>query len=274
MIIDKIKLFSSRLAEEPPLRLFTRLLVKRFSNSIRAKADWDAVARPHYLVGILSAADQAVREQVPAICAVEFGVARGDGLLAMQEYAALVEQETGVKILVYGFDSGVGLPDISNEYRDHPDQWRSGDYRMNETDLRPRLTSRTELILGDVRETVPRFVKETQEAPIGFLAMDLDLYSSTSAALQVLSLPEKRMLRRVPMYFDDVRFFFNHKFAGELLAIEEFNLHQDQKIDIWRGLAANRVFFENPWLTNMYVAHDLKAISNVKLDRSPATIAL
>lgn len=273
MALSKLKLFGSRLAQEPPIRLFSRYLVKRFASSIRTKARWDAVARPHYLMGILTAADQAIREQRPEICAIEFGVAVGNGLVALQEYAAAVEQETGIRILVYGFDSGKGIPEGSEDFRDHPDQWCTGDYRMNEEHLRRRLTSRTTLVLGDVEETVPKFVAAMQAAPIGFLAMDLDLYSSTRAALQVLTLPEKMMLRRVPMYFDDVRFFFNHKFAGELLAINEFNqLQPDVKIDVWRGLPDGRVFFENPWLRNMYVAHDLAAISKVKLSRAPATI--
>ena len=271
-MIEKVKSFGTRLAQEPPLRLFSRFLVKSFATSIRTKAQWDAVARPHYLVGLLAGADQAVREGVPEICAIEFGVAQGKGLLALQEYAEAIERETGIKIKVYGFDSGVGLPSVCEDYRDHPDQWRDGDYRMDEGFLRSRLTARTELILGDVRETIPSFVGETQRSPVGFLAMDLDLYSSTIAAFQVLCLPSKKMLRRVPMYFDDVRFFFNHKFAGELLAIDEFNQSQaDEKIDVWRGLADGRVFPENPWLRNMYVAHDLRAITNVRLKRAPAT---
>jgi hypothetical protein len=273
MSFDKLRLFGNRLAKEPPFRLFTRYLVKTFGTSIRTKARWDAVARPQYLTGILAAADQAARENVDAFCAIEFGVARGDGLVTMQEYAAAVEKETGIRILVYGFDSGQGLPAPLGDHRDHPDQWRSGDYRMDEAALRRRLTPRTELILGDVRETVPKFVDKIQKVPIGFLAMDLDLHSSTQAALQVLCIPNKKMLRRVPMYFDDVRYFFNHRFAGELLAIDEFNqLQQDTKIDVWRGLLDGRVFHEDGWLQNMFVAHDLKSISNVQLQRAPATV--
>lgn len=275
MILEKIKLFGNRLAQEPPVRLFSRFVVKNFSRSVRTKAQWDAVARPQYLVGMLAAADQAAREQVQEICAIEFGVAQGHGLVALQEYAAAIENETKIKIRVYGFDSGVGLPSVCDDYRDHPDQWRDGDYRMDVPNLRRQLTSRTELILGDVRQTVPKFVNEIQKVPIGFLAMDLDLYSSTQAALQVLSSPAKKVLRRVPMYFDDVRFFFNHKFAGELLAIDEFNdKNPDMKIDVWRGLPDGRVFPENPWLRNMYVAHDLRAITNVRLQRAPAAVAV
>lgn len=78
------------------------------------------------------------------------------------------------------------------------------------------------------------------------------------------------MLRRVPMYFDDTHLFYNHRFAGELLAIEEFNRTNDcVRIDRWRGIANARVFPESFWLGNMYVAHDLEAIAKTVLKRSP-----
>lgn len=139
---------------------------------------------------------------------------------------------------------------------------------MDEQLLRKRLSKRTILLIGDVNQTVPKFVQQTQSPPAGFIAVDLDLYTSTKDALQIFLLPGKRMLRRVVMYFDNVRLFYNHRFAGELLAIEEFNRSNDQvKIDHWRGLASSRVFPESFWLQNMYVAHDLESISKVSLNR-------
>jgi hypothetical protein len=150
-------------------------------------------------------------------------VAGGNGLLALEEYAAMVEKETAVKIAVYGFDTGAGIPEMCGDYRDHPDQWRPMDYAMDEQSLRQRLSNRTTLLIGNVAQTVPEFVDNLQHSPVGFIAIDLDLYSSTRDALQIFLLPGKRMLRKVAMYFDDINFIFNHKFAGELLAIDEFN---------------------------------------------------
>ena len=264
-----------RLAEEPPFRLFARAIIKRTPTNIRTKARWDAVARPHYLAGVLGGADQAKREGVSEISVMEFGVAGGNGLVALQEYAAVVERETGVRIAVYGFDAGGGLPSLCGDYRDHPDQWRPSDYRMDEQALRRRLTDRTSLIIGDIKTTLPDFVAQRKAPPVGFVSVDVDLYSSTVDTLKIFTLPGKRMLRRVPMYFDDTDFVFNHRFAGEFLAIEEFNRAQDRvKIDIWRGIWKHRPFSESPWLRNMYMAHDLEAISGVSLDRSPAPLGL
>jgi hypothetical protein len=266
-----IREFFGKLSQEPPFRLFSRLAVKYFGSSIRSKANWDAVSRPHYLVGTLQAADQALRQRVKQICVIEFGVAAGAGLLALQEYAAAVEQETGVKISVYGFDTGKGIPTLCGDHRDHPDQWRPCDYPMNEGALRSKLTDRTTLVIGNVADTVAGFVRQKQNCPIGFVSFDLDLYSSTVQAFDIFNLPEKRMLHRTFLYFDDVDFVFNHKFAGELLAIDEFNRsNASVKIDEWRGLSKNRVFPENSWLKKMYVAHDLAAISAWQLDRQPA----
>ncbi len=83
------------------------------------------------------------------------------------------------------------------------------------------------------------------------------------------------MLWHVPLYFDDIEFLFNHKFAGELLAIDEFNEQSRRvKIDKWYGVRLGRPFPERPFLEKLYVAHDLEAISSVVLDRDAASLPL
>lgn len=47
---------------------------------------------PQYLSGVLAAADLAKKCGINAIYVIEFGVARGNGLLALQDYAAMVEK--------------------------------------------------------------------------------------------------------------------------------------------------------------------------------------
>jgi len=258
--------------KEPPLRRLVKQIVRVLPVHIATKALWDAVERPQYLCGVLHAAEQAQREGYPAVSVVEFGVAEGYGLLALQNHAEAVERATGIQVSVYGFDSGAGLPAFIGDYRDHPDHWRPGDYPMNETGLRERLTPRTRLILGDVTTTVlgdalPSRMDVTR--PIGFVAMDLDLYYSTVSALRILTTAP--LLRRVAMYFDDLNEAYNHRFAGELLAIDDFNAgSKDVKIDRWRGLESWRPFPEAPWLRSMYLAHNLAAISRATLDRPVA----
>jgi hypothetical protein len=103
----------------------------------------------------------------------------------------------------------------------------------------------------------------------------VDLYSSTMSAMQLIATPDRRMLHRVPIYLDDVALMYNHRFAGELLAIEEFNAkNEGVKIDRWQGLANNRPFPESQWIQQMYVAHDLDAISRAPVARDVRHLAL
>lgn len=260
--------FLLRMLEEQPFRLLVRTIIKRLPLGVRTYERWDAVDRPHYLCGMLAAADLAKSSGVDSIYVVEFGVAKGTGLLTMQEYAQKVEKETGVGIKVVGFDRGSGLPPTQGDYRDHPDKWVEGDFPLDEKWLRPRLLPGTELILGNVRETVPEFV-ERQRFPLGFVAMDLDLYSSTMQALEILRLPNSQMLRQVFLYFDDVIGTEYHRFAGERLAIEDFNIqNQWVKIDRWYALCS-RIFRDYAWIQKMYVAHDIAAINNYHVERAP-----
>ena len=258
--------FLMRMLEEQPFRLPVRTLLKRLPINVRTRERWDAVDRPHYLFGILAAADLAKQSGIHTIYAVEFGVARGTGLLAMQEYAQMVEEETKVEVIVAGFDLGSGLPPLAGDHRDHPDKWVEGDYPMDEKWLRAQLRPGTELILGDVSQTVPEFVRH-QRCPLGFMVMDLDLYSSTMQALEILRLPDSKMLRRVFLYFDDILGDEYHRFAGERLAIEDFNCqNQWVKIDLCSGLY-RRIFRDYAWIHQMYVAHDLVAVKDYRANR-------
>jgi hypothetical protein len=269
---DRFLVEAKRLAKEPPLRALIRLALMLVPTSVRTKARWEIGPRPNYLLGVLSAADQASREGVGEIAVMEFGVAGGNGLVALERWAREVSQETGIRIVVYGFDTGEGLPETCGDYRDHPDKWAANDYAMDVEALKRRLDPSTLLVIGDTRETVPRFAKE-QACPIGFAAVDVDLYSSTTSVLELFRGSGRRMLRRTYVYFDDVadpQASFLHRFAGELLAIDEFNAStKDVKIDVWRGLRGGRIFPDSEWIEKMYIAHDLTAISAARPERAP-----
>jgi hypothetical protein len=146
---------------------------------------------------------------------------------------------------------------------------------MDETLLRPLLGSRTRLIVGDVRHTVHSFFDDPQMPPVGFIAIDLDLYSSTTHALRILSAPGRRVLQHVPVYLDDIEVPRCHRFGGELLAVEEFNQENDGiKIDCWRGIRLRRPFPDEPYLGRMFMAHDLEAISKESVERDSVRIPL
>ena len=243
----------------------TRFLVVRALDSVfnflsyEAKLRVRSITRSQYGFGLLQAGRLATRVGIPRISAIEFGVAGGNGLLALEDHARFVTRETDVEIDVYGFDSGVGLP-APDDYRDIPYAWEQGFYAMDFEKLQSRLRT-AKLLIGDVRDTVQRF-GENNAAPIGFISFDLDYYSSTKAALQVLDPPFENLLPRVFCYFDDVAggpSYCYNEFTGELLAINEFNrAHEDRKLARIAGLRHNFRTLPTLWHEQMDVAHLFK----------------
>lgn len=217
---------------------------------------WEALPYPQYAYGLEHAARQASRLGLEAMTAIEFGVAGGNGLLALEAHAADVEALHSVRIDIAGFDTGGGMPPPA-DHRDVPYFWQEGHYRMDVEQLRARLT-RARLHLGDVGTTISAFADDDQASPVGFISFDLDYYSSTVAALEVLELAPERLLPRVLAYFDDIvgnDEEYHSRFAGELLAIEEFNAgHEQRKLAPINGLAHKRLV-SAAWHDEMYVAH-------------------
>lgn len=192
------------------------------------------VGYPQYLYGLFCAARTARASGTGQFTAIEFGVAGGNGLVAMEQHAMIVERQYGMSIRVVGFDTAAGLPPRTDAH-DCPFAFQGGEFRMDEAKLRGRL-HRAELRLGDVAETVRRFAAEDFPA-VGFVANDLDLYTSTRDSFAVFDLEADRLLPRVTMYFDDLFGYPYTTANGEWAAIDEFNsTHKDRRIGQVRGL--------------------------------------
>jgi len=191
-----------------------------------------ALHRPNYAYLVYQAAQLARRLGEQKVSVLEFGVAGGDGLLAMEYHAENIEKIFSVTIEVFGFDTGVGLL-APIDYRDLPYHWKSGFYKMDVPLLQSRL-KRSKLVIGDVRETVQTFVTQFSSGPIGAISYDLDYYSSTVAALKLLDAPSRCLLPRLPIYFDDViggEVEYYNDYTGVRLAIAEFNNdHTERKL--------------------------------------------
>lgn len=211
--------------------------------------------RPNYSWSVVQAAHLAKAIGLPRISVIEFGVAGGNGLLALERAAEIVESMFGVGIDVYGFDSGKGLPKPV-DYRDLPHFWKESSFVMDEEKLRERLR-RAQLWIGPVAETVPAFIG-SRPAPVGFIAFDLDYYSSTKEALRVLEADREMVMPRVHCYFDDILGFSYSEFTGERLAIQEFNdAHRFRKLSPIRGLQYYLLpsYRDEPWPQQMFLAH-------------------
>jgi hypothetical protein len=224
--------------------------------SAALRTEYDIWQRPQYAYGIISAVSLAQSLGLNSLSVIEFGVAGGNGLLEMERIARQVQHDFDVHIAVFGFDSGTGMP-APQDYRDLPYVWEQGFYAMEPGKLRSRLDT-AELILGEVSETIPAFLAR-RVPPIGFIAFDLDYYSSTKKAFQVFRGAEETRLPRISCYFDDVIWperACHNEFVGELCAIREFNdEHDKQKIAKHANLAWMRRHHAQ-WNEQIYVYHD------------------
>jgi hypothetical protein len=254
----------------PPGETIARLLRFLRSPSSAVQAVWkrypvgsfdlrcrfDIFSRPAYAYGVQQGAYLASRLGLPAISVIEFGVAGGRGLLALEEIARLASRAYGVKIDVYGFDRAVGLPKTA-DFRDLPYTWEEGFFEMDVDELRTHLTEAA-LVIGDIADTVPTFVDTHDPAPVAFVAIDLDYYSSTVDALRIFDVPESKVLPRVLCYFDDIvgeDHVLQNDLVGELSAIREFNLdRKETKILPVNGLSAKRVLPAD-WNDSMLAMH-------------------
>lgn len=240
---------------DPP-RLIRRIIKKLDTSSFSTRLAFDAFEYPQFAYGIYHAALQAKGLGIQSISAIEFGVAGGKGLLEMEMIASMIQNETGVKIEVYGFDIAEGLPE-ADDYRDLPYTWKKGFFKMDYTKLKAKL-QKADLIIGDVNDTVIGFLEDYKPSPIGFISFDMDYYSSTMKAFKIFSGNTDNFLPRVFCFFDDCvgsDYELHTKFTGELLAIEDFNTANDKiKIGKLNGLKYKRLI-NYYWNESIYITH-------------------
>jgi hypothetical protein len=225
---------------------------------LRIFRDFGWAARPDYLWGALHGACLAKTLGMSSVSFIEFGVAGGNGLVSLEFIAKQVEQVFGIKVQVYGFDTGKGLP-LPIDWRDCPNLDTEGEFVMDVAKLRGRLKS-AELVLGDIKDTLPNFMANQSLAPVGFISVDVDYYSSARDALCLLNGRIDILLPRVHCYFDDVTGFTYAEFNGERLAIKEFNeRHPLRQISPIFGVRhyVPKPFANELWVEKLFMAHIL-----------------
>jgi hypothetical protein len=238
-------------------KLAVRAMVKRSGASFERRLEWDAVDRPHYAYCTYNAARLAKVLGHDAVTVVELGVAGGNGLVLLEQFAETVSELVGIRVDTVGFDAGSGMP-TPVDYRDLAYVWQPGWFAMDEQALRARLRS-ARLEIGDVAETIPAFVEQGGYAPIGFVAFDLDYWSATVTSMRLLDGPAALRLPRVFCYFDDIigdDWEIHSPYIGELLAIEDFNRsHERIKVSPINALRHKRRI-PAAWNDQIFVAHD------------------
>ena len=239
-----------------PLRATLKVLIEKARiGSYQFRYSIGALNRPNYAYLVHQAAGLARRLGEPRVSVIEFGVAGGSGLLALEAHAAEAERRLGVEIEIYGFDTGAGLPEPA-DYRDLPYQWKPGFFRMDQESLGKRL-KKAKLVLGDIRDTLPTFAAQYNPAPIAAVSHDLDFHSSTAAAFGLFDFDCRFLMPRMVVYFDDViggdTELYND-FTGQRCAIHEFNdSHEKRKLSPIYYLRSKGV--TTPWHHQMWSFH-------------------
>ncbi len=241
----------------PLSRLILRRLDPIFNFGIRFKMDMQLLDRGHYAYCLMNAAILAKSLGHSRISAIEFGVAGGNGLKFMADFAEEVHKITGVTIDCYGFDTGGGMPSPEGA-KDLPYWFQSGQYKMDVAALKARVPN-AKLILGEIRETLPQFIREHNPAPIGIIFNDTDYWSSTRDSFLLFDLVTEHpgnFLPRIFLYFDDIigsEIEMYGPYNGQLLAIQEYNGRQDYvKLHLNQNLL-NADYL--PWRWQIYYAH-------------------
>ena len=141
-----------------------RRLRNRYSGShYYYRTVFNEVERPEYGYCIWKAAMLAKSLNHSRISIIELGVAKGVGLMSIEQHIENIKREIDMEFDVFGFGLEVGLPK-PEDYQDMPFKWWEGGYEMNTGSLKKKLKI-TNLVLGDVKETSKTFLMIIRTPP-------------------------------------------------------------------------------------------------------------
>lgn len=152
---------------------------------------------------------------------VELGVFKGGSLIQFATFRELLENEGSRKII--GFDIFGEFPEATTVESDKnfiekfAKLETKGEFLTREELLKSfenKGIGNIELIQGDIRETVPLYVKNHPELRISLLHIDTDVYEPAKVGLEELY---DRVVKGGVIVFDDFA-----TVEGETIAIEEF----------------------------------------------------
>lgn len=231
-----------------------KFVEKLHLGSYEYRVKMGAIVRPQYGYCVYNAAKLAKSLGYPGISVIEFGVGAGHSFADLKYHARETAKATGIRIEVFGFDTGKGLPKPLS-YKDLPYRWEEGFYKMSDS-----AKSDSDLILGDIRHTLKSFFAKPFPSPIGAIMFDLDYYSSTMAAFKILDVPEVFCLPRIFCYFDDIigsEAELYNDYTGVRLAINEFN-QSNKNIKIGQAYHFLTRRVKKPWHHQIRICHLFK----------------
>lgn len=160
---------------------------------------------------------------------LEFGVRYGSNLALYTNLRGIYEPYNYARKII-GFDTFEGFAGVVDADRDQGGlAWRDGDYgvpanhdvvlstilRTHESFSPVSHIEKFQLLRGDVRVTLPKFLAEHSEAVIALAYFDMDIYSPTRDAIEFI---KPRLHRGSVLVFDE---FCCEYFPGETQAVLE-----------------------------------------------------
>jgi hypothetical protein len=249
---------------EPFLYNLVSIYVFLFGNIVD-KIKYDTVPRQPYAFGLGEAFRLASRNKkklsIKRLVIVEFGVASGAGLLNLCRISEKLSTYYGLDVKLIGFDSGEGMPPPV-DFRDHPEKYLDGDFPPHDRKLLDSsLPSNAEVVYGPILNSLGQLDEMLTEGDIiSFVSIDVDYWSSTVDCLKIFDNEGLSFLPLLPMYFDDVNNVDHHPYAGELLAIIEYNKQSASKKIVQMNQLRNWRLFKNAlYLEQMYWFYDFSS---------------
>jgi hypothetical protein len=242
-----------------PLHLNVLSIFVALFGNYRMRIACDLVVRQQYAFSLLKTAELAMAQGLKSVTVIEFGVAAGAGLVNICDICRNITKVTGIDFQIFGFDSGVGMPP-PRDHRDHPEVFSEGSFPLiDRSALMRALPHNAKLILGDIQETLPDFMAGlSASSPVGFVVIDVDYYWSAKECLKVFLGAADNYLPWTLVYLDDIGFESSNPWAGELLAVREFNEENEmRKIHLFEGLRHKRLFKHTSWFDQVYLLHVL-----------------
>ena len=160
---------------------------------------------------------------------MECGVNWGGGLMTFAQLSAIWEP-VNLQRRVVGFDTFSGFESVSMEDQHgvvYTAERRAGGYKADSLDdLRNTVSlfdsnrfighiQKVELVVGDVAQTVPKYLEREPQTVVSLLHLDLDLYEPTRVCIEHFV---SRMPKGAVIVFDELN---NRTWPGETLAVME-----------------------------------------------------
>ncbi|MGC9331684.1 MAG: TylF/MycF/NovP-related O-methyltransferase [Bacteroidales bacterium] len=150
---------------------------------------------------------------------LEFGVYKGTSLIRLLTFRELFEHNFSRKVI--GFDAFGKFPDdlSKNEDKEFVKKFeKAGGYGISKPELEKHIDRKGinnyELIAGDIKTTLPEFLRNNPALKISLLHIDVDVYEPTKIILELLW---EKIVRGGILMLDDYG-----TVSGETKAVDEF----------------------------------------------------